>query len=268
MKKTAIALGIALTAISGAANAAFINGVNISPGSFLEIGTVWEGRVDASDGTGTITLPGQELGGVGVIDTIKDQNGNVTWVDGQNGTHLSFWFDSYLSQTITAGPPIGVNFSGGVANFYTTASLFTPTGSFAADKATISAGTPWLNTVGGGNQICTVAMGCFSGAGTVITLAAAIFSGDLIAIGSAAGNGFLEVTGGPAGPFMDTNAINPGAHDLALGSSFDDLNTSGYGASGSVNIKGLLVVPEPGSLALLGLGLVGFAATRRKTASV
>jgi len=268
MKKTGIALAIALAMGAGAASAANVNGVTFAGGAYFEVGDVYEGSLN-SDGTAAILAPGEILAGVGRIDTIKDSQGNVTWSRGQNGVYLSYWFDSYKTQAINsttpATPPFNVIFSGGAIHFYTSAAEFTPTGSFAADQATISAGNLWLDATGATTRLCTAANNCVEGVGTPIALDSFILSGSLGSIGSGAGNGLLNFTGGPAQVYLDTNAF-PGGSDAALGSSFNSGSaTAGYAASGSIDIRGV-ALPEPATLSVMGLALLGMAGIRRRKA--
>ena len=269
MRKTGIALAIALAMGAGAASAANVNGVTFAGGAYFEVGDVYEGSLN-SDGTAAILAPGEILAGVGRIDTIKDSQGNVTWSRGQNGVYLSYWFDSYKTQAINsavpATPPFNVIFSGGAIHFYTSAAEFTPTGSFAADQATISAGNLWLDATGATTRLCTAADNCVDGVGTPIALDSFILSGSLGSIGSGAGNGLLNFTGGPAQLYLDTNAF-PGGSDAALGSSFNSGSaTAGYAASGSIDIRGV-ALPEPATLSVMGLALLGMAGIRRRKAS-
>jgi len=270
MKKTLIAVTVAgVVTFSGAASAVTILGITIDPGAYLQIGTIYEGT-KASDGTAPVMAVGEELAGVGVIDTIKDSGGNVTWQSGDNGAYLAFTFDSYITEAINpfgAPTPINILFTGGAAQFYSMASAFVPTGSWTADTATISAGSLFMDVTGGTARTCVLADGCASGVGTPVTLESFILSGTLAAIGSGVGNGFLNVTGaGAADSVLDANVPAFGGNDIALGSSFNSGgSTAGYAASGSVDLRGVAIaIPEPTTLSLLGLTLLGLGAARRR----
>lgn len=85
------------------------------------------------------------------------------------------------------------------------------------------------------------------------------------------GQGFLDVTGGSAASLFDTNALaDPvgGLHDLFLTVTFDDVNSAassiGWTVTSAGQVKGEVNIPEPGTLALVGLGLVGAGFLRRR----
>ncbi|MBB5366905.1 MULTISPECIES: PEP-CTERM sorting domain-containing protein [unclassified Janthinobacterium] len=263
LSKMALAISAAaFLSMSGMAQATpiTINGVTFESGATLVIGTLFEGEV-SSGYTAPITAAGQELGGVGIVDAIKDKNGVTIWSSGDNGTELTFRFGGFIAEAPTGAGPININFSGGIVDFFTG---FGATKDFAAPNVatallTASNGTPFLNLVGGSTGVfCPLA-------GVNCTLQSSVLSGTLQSIGSGVGNGFLDVTAGPgaANAAFDTNSL-PGGHDLALSSSFDSLSANGgFAVSGSLALK-RADIPEPSTIALLGLGLLAAGASSRR----
>jgi hypothetical protein len=88
-----------------------------------------------------------------------------------------------------------------------------------------------------------------------------------------AGNGqaYLDFTGGLALPFFDTNSltnVNGGKNDAFFTTTFDDANgnasSQGWTVSSSGQIKGALKTPEPASMLLTGLALLGLGAASRR----
>ena len=85
------------------------------------------------------------------------------------------------------------------------------------------------------------------------------------------GQGYLDVTGGSMADMFDTNAQrdpNGNLHDLFLKVTYGQTGRSaeyGWTVDATGDVQGN--VPEPGSLALLGLGFAGLAGLRRRRAA-
>jgi hypothetical protein len=182
------------------------------------------------------------LSGWGLITSINT-TGSSTFCP---GCELTFTYEGYTQSA--SGAPNLAEFTGGTINIYRDAGQdFVGDGTFAQ----ASNGVLWLQLTG--HDIAS------SLGGPDQTLfATAIASG-------AIGTGFLDVAGGIAASFFNTNTVNTGAGfaDFDFQNSFT--GTSSF-TLGSGNVSGdTQVVPEPASIALLGIGLLGITLARRRS---
>lgn len=252
---TLVALGV-----SSQASALVIGGIDVGSGPIVTL-------TDASSET-IVTAAGQTLYGVGQITKVNGV--------GYSGGELDFVYTALVSYISPDGSTI--IFSSGTLDFYvnplgTYDSVFLGAGSMAAAMNTLDNGTNWLNlktttvpTIAPYNVAGAPATGGFFGNGS--NLAGTTPNGN--------GVGYMSVdtTGsGLANSFFNTDQlVGPG------GITYDFNFTSTFSVPGSNPVwgpvldastfSGRITVPEPGTLALLGLGLAGIGLRKRKPKAV
>ncbi|HNB68503.1 PEP-CTERM sorting domain-containing protein [Accumulibacter sp.] len=249
---TMIAAGLAL--LVGQANAAYIN----------VGGVVWDPD-DPLDFTSTDQM--YETIAVNVGDVITGF-GRINAINGQNnfcnaaGCELTYQFGGYSLANTGGGQ---FTFTGGWLNVYVDN---TPDFAALGGASTATDGVLWLSlSAHTSYDVTSGRSGTLHSDPTPIVVGV---QGD--------GRGFLDVTGGLAGPRFDTDtfpvqtsaAPTFDTADFLFTSSFqllrnpivDPVSGAVYPMFGSNDIQGDSL-PEPGSLALLGLSVLGLAAARR-----
>lgn len=221
----------------------------------------WEEEVKGDgigNDNGIIDLKDEVLHGIAKITSIEDLFGNTLWAPGPSPTEeLTAVFGGLVAATVNYAPTYEVFFSGGNLKIY-----HDTTPDFNPDKLT---GGGW----GDGNLwlAADFVPGIIPG-DTNTTLHSTVTSFTSPFTGK--GSGFLHITGGSAaGSLFERDVYGPGL-DLLLES---DVRAPGAGGgAGWANtsedpISGKSPVPEPATMTLLGMGLMGtgfFSRKRRK----
>lgn len=203
----------------------------------------------------SVTTAGETLLGYGMVTNLNNESPSVFCP----GCDFTFTFTYNVKQV----NGLQVVFDGGALNFYVVSS-------FDVNNPSSAMGTtPWLTLTG--HNIPPPVSFLTNG-----TLFSTVFSGTVGNPTGASGFGYLDVGGGLAGHYFDTNGQLDGS-DFFLNSSFQvatgnnictgPLGTGTcYPIAGQGGLTGLAKpLPEPGEISLLGvgLGILGFMLRRR-----
>jgi len=267
IKVLSAAVAISLALAAGSASAIIVGGVDFGVQGLTN-------HIETTTLAETLILgDGQVLEGYGQINTV---NGNLSY--GVNpGDRLYFVFtnnpvnpNQYTSQNFSA---TNVEFTGGVIDVYLGATFNLLSQDSLSNLALIQAMTPWVSLTGHGDlggglpaDVTLAGDGTLTGGSISFTGSGLLDVDTSGAFGIASVAAFLDSDGEPdaAGGFADIALTTSGNNSVL--NEFDVCNgvAGEWCVSGSADLRGLTSIPEPSTVALLGLGLLGAGVVSRR----
>lgn len=250
------------------ANPSLASALVIPTGSMTMHFTNWETRVDKV---------GDTLSGIGRIDQILDANNATVWSwTPSSGEELVMRFDNLTTSLFNM--PGQLNFTGGTAQvYYDTTPNFDPT-TIGSDYYGVTDGSLYLDLA-----FATGRNGFYPNDTLTSTITGIGSDAEGVQALLGHGTGLLDVMGGDAQYLFDTNTFARyngiqvvGYSDISIDTNLFIRNTGGAYPFLTGNKDGWPVwskdplganaVPEPGSMLLLGMGILGLFGLGRKKA--
>lgn len=250
----------------------YVNGTVYPPGFGPLCGTV-----GTCDGVASVPAVGgvgsEDSWGIISISSITNTTTNTTMFSRIADGYLIGTVAGITDFTVVALGGISRDYAtGGTINIYQSATDYTPGAPASTSQAAVFAAVAGANPLylsldfvaGAGNPVADF----FDPAAAVAASYISMFDAATL---TGSGSGFLEVTGGSAAGHFDTNTRTTYA-GLSADASFsvtltpitpNDPGLFNWLAGSSSDVKGY-AIPEPGSMALAGLSLMGLAALRRR----